>query len=86
MSEEKQRYHSFLLRLWQVKENEHTVWRASLESSHTGERWGFANVEALFEFVRQEIGAAYEAGEGDGKTVNVKRSVDFEILCFRRRV
>jgi hypothetical protein len=64
MSEEKQRYHSFLLRLRQVKENEHTAWRASLESSHTGERWGFANVEALFEFVRQEIGEVYETGEG----------------------
>ena len=64
MRDEKQRYLSFLLRLWPVKENEHTVWRASLESPHTGEQHGFANVEALFEFVRQEIGVTYEAGEG----------------------
>lgn len=54
MSEEKQRYHSFLLRLWQVQENEHTVWRASLESSHTGERWGFADVDALCEFLYEQ--------------------------------
>ena len=54
MSEEKQRYLSFLLRLWPVKENEHTVWRASLESSHTGERWGFADVGALCTFLREQ--------------------------------
>jgi len=54
MSEEKQRYHSFLLRLWQVKENEHTTWRASLESSHTGERWGFADVDALCVFLHEQ--------------------------------
>jgi|GEM_PF-2297034 len=54
MSEEKQRYLSFLLRLWPVKENEHTVWRASLESAHTGERQGFADVEALSAFLREQ--------------------------------
>jgi hypothetical protein len=64
MRDEKQRYLSYLLRLWPVKENEHTVWRASLESPHTGERWGFANVEALFECVRQKIKVTHEAGEG----------------------
>ena len=53
MGEEKQRYHSFLLRLWQVKENEHTAWRASLESSHTGERWGFADLDALCTFLHE---------------------------------
>ena len=54
MSEENQRYHSFLLRLWQVRENEHTTWRASLESSHTGERWGFADLDALCTFLREQ--------------------------------
>ncbi len=54
MSEDKQRYLSFLLRLWPVKENEHTVWRASLESSHTGERWGFADVDALCTFLHEQ--------------------------------
>jgi hypothetical protein len=54
MSEEKQRYHSFLLRLWKVRENEHTAWRASLESSHTGERWGFADLDALCVFLHEQ--------------------------------
>jgi len=73
MSEEKQRYHSFLLRLWQVEENEHMAWRASLESSHTGERWGFASLDAVCAFLRRRIseapgsGGEAEAGTRDGR-------------------
>ena len=63
MSEEKQRYHSFLLRLWQVNENEHIAWRASLESSHTGERWGFAGLDAVCAFLRRRISEAPGSGE-----------------------
>ena len=44
---------SFLLRLWQVETNGDLVWRASLESSQTGERWGFADVETLFDFLNR---------------------------------
>jgi len=42
---------SFLLRLWQVEANGYLVWRVSLESSQTGDRWGFANVDALFDLL-----------------------------------
>jgi len=55
LSREKQpRYLSYLLRLWQVQENEHTTWRASLESSHTGEKWGFADLDALCVFLHEQ--------------------------------
>ena len=54
MTEKKQRYLSFLLRLWPVKEHTQTVWRASLESSHTGERWGFVNLDSLCSFLDQQ--------------------------------
>ncbi|MFN2108818.1 MAG: hypothetical protein ACK2UI_04095 [Anaerolineae bacterium] len=74
MSEEKQRYHSFLLRLWQVKENEHTAWRASLESSHTGERWGFAGLDAAYAFLRRRISEAPgSGGEADAGTRDGRR-------------
>jgi 3-hydroxyisobutyrate dehydrogenase/glyoxylate/succinic semialdehyde reductase len=45
-------YISYLLRLWQEsgKEGE-LIWRASLESPHTGKQFGFANLEQLFEFL-----------------------------------
>ena len=74
MSEEKQRYHSFLLRLWQVKENEHTTWRASLESSHTGERWGFAGLDAVCAFLRRRISEAPgSSGEAEAGTRDARR-------------
>ena len=55
VNDNKARYLSFLLRLWPVKENEHTTWRASLESSHTGERHGFADLDMLCAFLRGQI-------------------------------
>ena len=45
-------YVTLLLRLWQVEDNGAPVWRASLESSQTGERHGFADLGALFTFLR----------------------------------
>jgi len=53
-------YLSYLLRLWREGEGK-TTWRASLESSHTGEQKGFANLDDLFDFLREQIGAASEA-------------------------
>ena len=62
-------YQSYLLRLWRVKEGEEG-WRASLESAQTGERTGFATLDALFDYVRSQTGAEwslYSQGEGDEK-------------------
>jgi hypothetical protein len=46
-------YQSYLLRLWRVKEGE-GGWRASLESAQTGQRKGFATLDALFDYVRSQ--------------------------------
>lgn len=48
-------YLSFLLRVWRVGQNEHSVWRASLEDTRTGERHGFASLEELMRFLREQI-------------------------------
>lgn len=54
-------YLSYLLRLWRVDGDDaaqptanQAVWRASLENPHTGERKGFASLEALFDFLREQ--------------------------------
>jgi hypothetical protein len=68
----KQRYHSFLLRLWLVNEQEGSTWRASLENPHTGERLGFASLERLFAFLQDQAAdiatgeAGSSASEGGG--------------------
>ena len=58
MSGEQRRYISYLLRLWQIRSEGELVWRASLESPHTGERRGFANLADLFTFLEEETGHA----------------------------
>lgn len=47
-------YQSFLLRLWRVKGTGPLAWRASLESTATGRRQGFANLEHLFAFLEAQ--------------------------------
>ena len=58
MSREQGRYISYLLRLWQTRSEGKLIWRASLESPHTGERYGFATLGDLFEFLEKEVGHA----------------------------
>ena len=60
MSEERRRSISYLLRLWQAEREGALVWRASLESAHTGERRGFASLAALYAFLQQETVAVNE--------------------------
>jgi hypothetical protein len=63
-------YLSYLLRLWQVSGEGEAVWRASLESPHTGERHGFADFAELFTFLEQEASHAAErrtASDADEK-------------------
>jgi hypothetical protein len=47
-------YQAYMLRLWRVDTGRGPVWRASLESPHTGERRGFASLEALFAFLTEK--------------------------------
>jgi hypothetical protein len=53
-------YRSYLLRLWRVDDGGGD-WRASLESAHTGERRGFATLDALFDHVRSLTGGESNA-------------------------
>ncbi len=58
MTAERSRYLAFMLRFWQVDSDGAPVWRASLENPHTGERRGFASMEALFEFLRASLASS----------------------------
>jgi hypothetical protein len=52
-----------LLRLWQTQQEGTLVWRASLESPHTGERHGFANLEDLCAFLQHQLGTASDTAQ-----------------------
>jgi hypothetical protein len=64
MGKEQPHYISYLLRVWRANGNGEVAWRASLESPHTGERIGFANLNELFIFLQQQTdeGLNWEAG------------------------
>lgn len=51
MSNQPERYTAYLLRIWQVNRDGERDFRISLENIHTGERRGFASVEALTAFL-----------------------------------
>lgn len=50
MDSDKTDYHSYLLRLWRVR-NDGENWRASLEDVQTGELHGFQDLAALQRFL-----------------------------------
>jgi hypothetical protein len=41
--------------MWQIQDGDSLVWQASLEKPGTSERRGFADVEALFEFLIKQM-------------------------------
>jgi len=57
----KQTYLALLLRFWRVDSGSQSVWRASLEDAHTGERRGFSDLPALQVFLQTLL----EAHSGD---------------------
>ena len=47
-------YHSYLLRLW-FENGDGDTWRLSLQDIHTGARTGFACLEDLLNFLREQM-------------------------------
>ena len=60
MSREERDYKSYLLRLWRTRRKGERLWRASIESPHTGQRMAFTNLAGLLAFLEKEIGTASE--------------------------
>jgi hypothetical protein len=60
------KYHSFLVRLWASQDNGDPTWHFSLESSETGEKRIFANLQELLAFFENLTGASWVSG-GDAQ-------------------
>jgi len=60
-------YKSYLLRLWRESGVGPGHWRASLQDSESNERMGFATLEQLFRYLRQQTGdPSKDSGPGLG--------------------
>jgi len=57
MSDERDGYQAYLLRMWRVPWKGRWQWRASLENPRTGERQVFAGLEQLFAFLSERCGS-----------------------------
>ena len=55
MSTQRPAHLSYLLRLWQAPGETEQPWRASLENPLTGERRGFADLEAALAYLRTQV-------------------------------
>jgi hypothetical protein len=52
------RYRAFMLRCWEVRSPDPdgvTTWRFGVEDPHTGQKQGFADLEALAAFLQMEL-------------------------------
>lgn len=65
MTKKQPDYLAYLVRLWRANEiresqapAEKPVWRGSIENPHTREQAGFASLEALFDYLREQIGVS----------------------------
>lgn len=56
MSAEHPRYLAYMLRIWEVGNQDRPAWRVSLESPHTGDRQVFSSLDALLAFLQAETG------------------------------
>ncbi len=63
------RYFAFMLRVWQGREDDQLVWRASLESPPGGARRGFVSLDALFAFLREQTFNEEREQEQDHRVV-----------------
>ena len=63
----KNKYYSFLLRLWKSEQVEKAVtWRASLESTDSTERIIFADIDELVEYINQLASEPNQSNELNG--------------------
>lgn len=46
-------YRAYLVRMWPVCSSGQTIWRASVEDAHSGERRAFADLAHLFAFLQE---------------------------------
>jgi hypothetical protein len=60
-------YLAYMLRMWRVEAEDGPVWRASVESPHTGERRGFASLEVLFVFLVGKTGGVARGVQPEAK-------------------
>ena len=66
-------YLAYQLRLWRARGGGEIVWRVSLKSARTRESRGFASLDDLFDFLRQQTSVS--PGSDGGKPLGAGGSL-----------
>jgi len=71
------RYRAYLLRFWQERRPPAagSAWRFSLEDPHTGERQGFAGLEALLAYLQAEMDSNTPL-QAEEKVIETQQTLD----------
>jgi len=60
------RYHSFLLRVWEISDSENRHWRFSIENTRTKEIAGFESLDKLIGYLRKMESENFDKRENNG--------------------
>ena len=63
-TKEQPNYLAYQLRLWRTHSGERAIWRVSLKNARTCESKGFASLDDLFDFLRQQTSVS-SGSDGD---------------------
>ncbi len=63
MDNQRRGYLAYLIRLWQTGDSGSFTWRVSLEDPRSGQRLGFANLQSVFAFLKEQTEKQEEARE-----------------------
>jgi hypothetical protein len=78
MAGDQRRYMSYLLRLWQAKEEGGLIWRASIQRPRSVEQAGFRSLDALFAFLRRETDVSPDADAATAETARGAHQARFD--------
>ena len=68
-------YKSYVLRMWMTTQDGQPVWLASLQSTATGQRRGFSDLESLFDYLAARAGGEKAAPDRKTKPTTTHRSL-----------
>lgn len=63
-------YQAYVLRLWREAagtDDMPAVWRFSLDDTATGQRLGFSNLNALMEYLSQQLGESFPSKDAQSQ-------------------
>jgi len=67
-------YKSYVLRMWTATHDGEPVWLVSLQSTATGQRRGFSDLESLFAYLAAPAGGEKAAPDRKAKPTTANRS------------